>query len=119
MSDTSDYVPCAGMRDYNYVNANYPDSSEWKARHLAAIRNPIGFELPIVSLLIGWCTYAYTHAKEYETEIGADYVLGPQWRDVGLALRGLLNGQLGRLDAGTIDSIIVTNLTVQGYGEGL
>ena len=39
----------------------------------------------------------------YDTKLGDDYVIGEHWKDAANALLGLLMGELGHLDGGTID----------------
>jgi hypothetical protein len=78
----------------------------WQDRHDAAIDAPKGFEVPIVAMLKGWALYAERHKAEYDSLIGDDGVLGSEWAEIGKALLGLLNGQLGRLDGGTLDGYI-------------
>lgn len=84
--------------------------TKWAHRHNEAIDRPRGFEVPIVRMLHFWEMYAAEHAKRWESPIGEDYVLGPEWRDIGLAIRGLLNGETGQLDCGTLDSFILNTL---------
>lgn len=85
-------------------------SQDWAVRHNEAIDRPRGFEVPVVRMLHFWEMYAVEHAKRWESSIGEDYVLGPEWRDIGLAIRGLLNGETGRLDCGTLDGFILNTL---------
>jgi len=66
-------------------------------------------------MLRGWIQYAEEHQKQYESTIGEDGVLGPAWAQIGDGIRQLLNGDLGRLDAGTLDSIINDNLIEQKF----
>lgn len=105
------------MRSADYIKPRTPDTVGWSRRHLDAVRNPRpGIEAPIVQMLKGWIEYADHFNSRNDTKFLADdYFLGPLWRDMGKALRGLLNGELGRLDAGTIDGIICHNLKEQGY----
>jgi hypothetical protein len=87
----------------------------WQERHRDAVSLPYGCERPIVMLVNGWTEYANQHSKRYETGIGQDYVLGKEWQSVGLALLGLLNGELGRLDGGTLDGFIRDTLEAEGF----
>lgn len=57
-------------------------------------------------MIVGWECYAIAHREAYESPIGEDYVLGEEWKAIGLALLGLLNGELGDLDGGDVDSLI-------------
>ena len=54
------------------------------------------------------------HKARFESAIGEDYVLGPQWQAIGEGLRGLLNGETGRLDCGTLDGFILATLDENG-----
>ena len=47
--------------------------------------------------------------------IGEDGVLGEYWAEWGKALRGLLNGDCGRLDCGSLDTVLVDNLLEQKF----
>lgn len=87
----------------------------WKARHTQAWLYPNATERPMVAMLKGWATYATQHQTAYESPIGEDYVLGPEWAKIGFALRGMLNGALDRLDGGTLDSFICDRLNAQGW----
>lgn len=75
-------------------------------RHIQALDCPQGFEEPIVLISRALRLYAEQHAERYESPIGADYVLGDHWKDIARGLIGLLNGETGRLDCGTIDGAI-------------
>lgn len=89
------------------ANPRLPNDSGWQTRHNNAVTAPRqGFEAGIVAMLRGWATYAAAHQQAYESRIGDDGVLGPEWQAIGEALLGLLNGDLGRLDGGTLDGFI-------------
>jgi hypothetical protein len=87
----------------------------WQGEHAKALHIPRGAEIPFVSLLNGWLEYADSHSRRFETGIGEDYVLGPQWAAIGSALLSLLNGELGRLDGGSLDSLIRDTLAAEGF----
>jgi len=82
--------------------------------HRRAWTNPRGPEVGIMAVVSGWLAYADCHRDAYESEIGEDGILGEAWAQVGKQLRNLLNGDLGRLDGGTMDSILYDALTAQG-----
>ena len=103
-----------GRKSLNWT-PNHPDTTGWKQRHLSAITAPKAAEVGIVNMLKAWLSYADSHQERYESGIGDDGVLGPQWAQIGSSLRMLLNGEAGRLDCGTLDSIICDNLTAQGF----
>lgn len=89
-------------------------TSDWVKRHRAALSHPSNlFEIALVEMLRGWLTYADAVEHRYGSRIGDDGVLGEHWAQIGVGLRGLLNGELGRLDGGTLDSILCTSLRKQ------
>ncbi len=67
-------------------------------------------ERPIVKLWTAWTDYAQEYKKRYEQDIQEDYILGDAWRELGQNLLRLLDGNIGRLDAGTLESIVTENL---------
>lgn len=90
------------------------------AQHEDALKNPRrGFESAYTAMLFGWLKYADTHTRRYDDGIGNDGVLGPEWESIGKALKALLNGDIGgRLDAGTISTLITRTLSLEGFGMG-
>jgi hypothetical protein len=104
-------------RPYHLQTAKLPtgNMNGWQERHLAAVKAPAGPEIGLVSLIDGWTEYANYHAARYETPIGNDTVLGPEWAAIGMAIRGLLNGESGRLDCGVLDGFILDTLATEGY----
>lgn len=90
--------------------------NDWQGRHTAAFLDPVtSHERALVFILKGWEEYAEGHEDAYESPIGEDYVLGDDWAKIGFALRGLLNGDLGRLDGGTLDAFICHRLNEAGF----
>lgn len=90
-----------------FKTPSHPDNNGWKARHLAAMQTSApGSERAISLMLQGLVLYAKAHQDRFESAIGEDGVLGPCWEDMARGLIGLLNGDCGRLDCGTIDGII-------------
>jgi hypothetical protein len=69
----------------------------------------------IVPMLYALAAYADQHWTRYESLIGHDGVIGPAWRDALLGVRGLLNGEIGGLDAGWVDATILQMLDVAGF----
>jgi len=98
--------------DLSYESPS-PELNGWKLRHRQAV-NALPTH-PVAAGIAAWAAYAKKHAKRFESDIGEDYVLGPAWARWGIALRELLNGELGHLDGGTLDHIIYTNLCSQGF----
>lgn len=92
-----------------------PNTNGWQDRHRQALITPQGSEEPLVRMLHGWARYADQHRFRYESGIGDDGVLGPQWATIGAALRSLLNGECGRLDCGTLDGFLNATLTDEGF----
>ena len=113
-------------QDTNTTAAHYPidwtckspDTAGWKSRHIAAIRAPrLGFERAIVRGIRSWLEYAQAHKRRYESGIGKDGHLGEIWAAQGRALHDLLDGETGRLDCGTLSTIIHRALRAEGFGE--
>jgi hypothetical protein len=92
----------------------------WQERHNKAWANPAKWqEKAIVHLLKAWFEYESIHAALYDSKIGNDGVLGPEWARIGAAIRGLLNADCGRLDCGTLDGAICRELERQGYNPDI
>lgn len=89
--------------------------NNWITRHAQAWDAPRGMEVPIVGLIKSWLDYGQRHRAQYAASIGDDYVLGPEWAQIGMALLTLLNGDLGRLDGGSLDGIIRDAMLAQGF----
>ena len=85
------------------------------ARHELAIHMPVKFERAIVMMLRGWLAYADEVKARYDSGIGDDGVLGPEWEDIGHAIHGLLNGDTGRLDCGALSTLIHSVLAAEGF----
>ncbi len=109
-----------------------PDPNGWQRRHFAAITdfslstllgsgNSVrNHEKALVMMLQGWLAYADAHNNlcDGESKIGDDGVLGPEWTEIGKALRGLLNGELGRLDGGTLDQLLLNAMSSNNVDTG-
>jgi len=91
------------------------DNTQWIGRHVAAVQDPRLHERPIVSLIEAWLMYADSHQERFESTIGDDQFLGPEWAKIGASLRELLNGDLGRLDGGTLDGVLYDTLKAEGF----
>ena len=91
-----------------------PGPGEWRSRHIKAVES---YSNPIANMIRGWVSYAAVHKSRFGSDIGEDYFLGDPWAQIGASLRTLLNGELGDLDAGTLDHIIYQNLVNQGFDE--
>ena len=93
------------------------NAQDYRARHLAALREPSATEYPL-TLIVG-AVEAYVRNAENENETGRgkwrDYVLGEYVGAMLDAFVGLLNGPTGRLDAGTLDTWARDMATRIGY----
>jgi hypothetical protein len=97
------------------ANPRTPNTGGWQDRHNLAMLEPsAGFEFALVHMLRGWHRYAQVHLQRFESPIGDDGVLGREWQAIGQALLGLLKGETGRLDCGTLDGFIRDTLTANG-----
>jgi hypothetical protein len=90
--------------------------TECMIRHAAAINSPrTGRERAIVDLISGWLRYADENKRHYE-RTSFDYgVLSEEWARFGGPLRGLLNGEIGRLDSGALDKVICDTLLAERF----
>lgn len=94
------------------------DRNYWIGQHQQAMVDPrTGHESALVRMLSGWDEYREAHAERFSSGVGDDYVLGPEWKAIGEALLGLLNGETGRLDCGTLDGAIRKALAEEGFSE--
>jgi hypothetical protein len=78
----------------------------WQQRHLRACESPqTSFERAVVSVCDGLTEYL--SGLEFDDDgKWSDYVLAPALGEILLGVRGLLNGDLGRLDGGTVDTFL-------------
>lgn len=102
------------------AKSNTQPSNGWDTRHNSALHLGNGaaisstHEGAIVNMLRGWENYAKAHKVRFESPIGNDYVLGPAWQEIGQGIRTLLNGELGRLDGGTLDGFVLNTMAENG-----
>lgn len=101
------------------VNPDFPagNMGNWQQRHLSALFTPRENEAGIVGMVKMWLHYADMRKLRFESGIGEDYVLGTEWDAIGRGLLGLLNGETGRLDCGTLDGCIRGALVAEGFTE--
>lgn len=87
-------------------------------RHCAAWREPSSrAESAIVGMVNAAADYADQHEAKFETKIGDDGVLGPHWQAIVNGIRGLLDGECGRLDCGTVNSLLCEMLRREEFEE--
>jgi hypothetical protein len=91
-----------------------PNLGGWQGRHRDALIRPEGAEESIRSLLSAWARYADSHRERYRSGIGDDRVLGAKWAAIGTAIRGMIDGDCGRLHGGTLDDFICDTLRAEG-----
>jgi hypothetical protein len=87
----------------------------WGARHRIAWYAPTAVESPIVELFTALAHYADHHQARFESPIGHDRVLGVGWLMIAKAIRIMLNGDLGRLDGGTLDALLFSMTEAAGF----
>jgi hypothetical protein len=95
-------------------------NANWADRHNTAVSmakyGQGTHQSTVVRMLQSWSDYAAAHKDSFGSPIGNDYVLGPNWKDMGLGIRGLLNGLTGNLDCGTLDAFILDTMQENGVG---
>jgi hypothetical protein len=90
--------------------------NKWGVRHCDALTRPrAGFELGIVKMLEGAIEYADHHRERYEARIGDDGVIGDAWERIVRGIRDLRDGELGRIDGGALDGLLVGMLDAEGF----
>lgn len=82
----------------------------WGTRHVNEF--PIH---PVSCIVTELARYADWHESHYGTPVGDDGVLGDAWLDAIKAMRRLLDGDLGQLDAGTIDTLLADMAVAAGF----
>lgn len=87
----------------------------WGPRHVAAWKEPQHAEAGIVGLITAAATYADNYRRQFESQLGDDAVLGEPWADILRGVLQLLNGDLGRLDGGTVDKLVRQMLSAEGF----
>jgi hypothetical protein len=80
--------------------------TEAARRHAIAKTTDTGAGCAIRVMLTGWGLYAEAHLKSYESAIGDDGVLGDEWAAIGKGILGLLNGERGGFDGGSLNANI-------------
>ena len=84
--------------------------------HVRVFQSPTRKEArALVHLITGLALYADAYESTFEAGIGEDGVLGEHWADIAEGIRGLLNGDTGGLDAGTLDSLLCRMLNSEDF----
>jgi hypothetical protein len=89
------------------LNPSEKSYRDYLVRHFEALQHPRGAERAIASLRSGILQYAVEYGERFEgCQLGEDGVLGDAWLAMAKGYLGLLNGECGRLDCGTLDGEI-------------
>lgn len=84
--------------------------------HNVAFREPReAFESGLVALVTGLAQYADSHREAYGSPLANDGVIGESWREAVSGVRGLLNGERGRLDGGALDGALLAMFAAAGF----
>jgi len=95
------------------LEKNYQSGVNWEGRHVRA------FELSPVLVDMGkiLASYADDYKNRYGSPVGDDGFLGEEWLKMWRGLRGLLNGDLGNLDGGTLDAALFAMARAAGFDD--
>lgn len=91
------------QRDFDYLipeNVDIHEDAQIK-KHIAALgdrRNPVSNAWR--SIFSGLVSMARNHESRFESKIGEDYVLSVHYEYMLEGLKGMLDGEIGALDAG-------------------
>lgn len=98
---------------------NFPEvpPPPWQERHATAFRRPVGNEAPITRMLEALADYADNHKQQFDRDLADDGFLGPVWLEMCRSFLQLLNGDLGRLDGGTLDKSVREMCRMAGFSE--
>ena len=89
----------------------------WATRHNMAVVHPTKAEKGILDACYALEAMAEAHAERYATVISEDGVLGDYWLKILHGVRGMLNGETGRLDCGTVDGWLVRLALEHGFTD--
>jgi hypothetical protein len=95
------------------------DPHDWRARHRAAEQRPTQGEKAILQLIDALNYYQEAHRDIHGSQLADDAVLGEYWIKMVRSAEGLLNGDLGRLDGGTLDRMLRAIAVDAGFSEDL
>lgn len=115
MQDTQSKAKSASKMLLDSTSKLMSKSDAWARCHTNAMTFNVDGPGPIIASMVkAWAKYADFHQDRYLSEIGDDGFIGTHWADMGKAILGLLNGETGGLDCGTLDGIIRKIATEHG-----
>ena len=79
----------------------------WATRHNMAVAHPTRAEKGILDACYALEAMAEAHEERYGSVIAEDGVLGDCWLKILHGVRGMLDGETGQLDCGTVDGWLV------------
>lgn len=77
------------------------------------------FARAMIAMLTGWEQYADAHRERYDQPVGWDFAIGTWWGEAGLAIKRLLDGEVGGLDCGSLSHNILAKMEAEGLKEGV
>lgn len=102
----------------NQKGERMPNTGGWQDRHLRACSwAGAGAGAQVYHMLRHWAQYAECHYDRFGELIAEDYVLGDYWLRMGKGLKGLLDGETGHLDCGTVHGLILSVAKQHGFNE--
>jgi len=78
----------------------------WEFSDVVKSTGSMKLEAALRDSILAWARYGETHRAVHGSNIGEDGVLGTAWKAQAQTLLIMLNGELGRLDGGTLDKLI-------------
>lgn len=91
-------------------------NADYISKHEHAFHTPRpGFEAAIACGIVALRDYACAHEQRFGSPLADDGVLGDEWLQALRAFRGLLNGELGRLDGGFLDGALCNLHQAAGF----
>ena len=92
-------------------------ANNWATRHNKAVSHPTKAERAILYACYALERMADAHAERYASVIAEDGALGDCWLKILHGVRGMLNGETGRLDCGTVDGWLVRLALEHGFTD--
>jgi hypothetical protein len=115
--DGQDAAPVSHLDLIARMLAKCAAGDQWAQRHARAWKNgkggSWGHGSALVLMIEGAAQYADMHRSSFESGIGEDGALGDEWAAIVKAARSLLNGEIGELDAGTVDRLLCDMLRAE------